>query len=391
MSRRICALILLALPAFSQMAGLRFEANRGQADSRFRYLARLRGSPVGLTATGLELAGATLRFAGASPEGRWEAREALTTTSSYFLGADSSRWVRNAPHYSRIVRRSAYPGIDIQFRGDGEKLEFDFLVAPRAEPGRIRMAWSTGAGLRLLGNGDLEVSAARGPFVLHRPEAWQMIDGRKVDVPARFVLDEKRREAAIALAAYDRTRELLIDPVLDTWSFLGGSGSDRITVVQGNVTAGVTDSTGWLSGERRGRDIFVNFSGSYAVYGGSGDEEVTSAVILPDGAVVGGWTNSTDFPITGGTTPTQALYGGGKRDGFLLRYSSNWGQHQYLLRRQRRRCRAGAGPGARRQLLGCGYRIDRGRDHVAGPAGGERSATGARRGQGRLPGAARAG
>ena len=320
MSRYIFALICLALPAFPQIPGLRFEANLGQADSRFRYLARVHGRPVGLTDSGFESANVHLRFANSNPEARWEPLDRLQGTSSYFIGADSSRWIRNAPHYSRLLRRSAYPGIDIVFRGTGELLEFDFLVAPNADPGKILLTASEGTALRLLPNGDLQTGAA----VLRRPTAWQTIGGRKVEVAARFRLDAAGREAAITLGAYDRSQELVIDPLFDGWSFAGGSGTDRITVVLPDLVAGVTDSADWAGGNRHGKDIFIGHNGNYTVYGGSGDEEITSAVALPEGIVIAGWTSSTDFPIAGRPAPAQALYGGGKRDGFLIYGNLSW-------------------------------------------------------------------
>jgi hypothetical protein len=67
----------------------------------------------------------------------------------------------------------------------------------------------------------------------------------------------------------------------------------------------------------RGKDVFLWRGQSYALFGGSGDEEPTAAAVVGNQTVLAGWTNSHDFPIFG-TSSLQPHYGGGARDGFLL-------------------------------------------------------------------------
>src|SRR5690349_18753132 len=116
--------VMAATAAASDHVGLRFEPNQGQAAPRVRFLARTHGLAAAFEDSGVQFADVTLRFAGESPAARWTAADPLPSTSSYFLGADPARWVRNAPHSARLVRRAVYPGIDAVFYGSGDRLEF---------------------------------------------------------------------------------------------------------------------------------------------------------------------------------------------------------------------------------------------------------------------------
>src|SRR5437879_9198328 len=90
--------------ATSPFRELFFEPNRGQAAQPVQYLARARGANIGFTKDGLELRlgdrpAIRLRLAGANGKSRFEPLDGLPDRTSYFIGADSSRWVRDVPHY----------------------------------------------------------------------------------------------------------------------------------------------------------------------------------------------------------------------------------------------------------------------------------------------------
>jgi hypothetical protein len=315
-------LLLLAMASAAASAsepGLRFEANQGQAKATVRYLARSQGATAFFDDSSIRFAGVTLHLAGENRHARWEPDGRLSSTSSYFIGNDPSRWVRDAPHYVRLIRRGAYPGIDAVFYGAGQRMEFDFRVAPQADPSRIRLA-CPGATLFVGASGELIVESGGSRLVIRKPLLYQGAGAERLPIDGAFRVDAQRAEARFDVGRYNRALPMTIDPVVDSWAFLGGRGEERITAALPGFVAGVTRSTLASSDNTpHGSDIFIWNGQSYSVYGGSGDEEPTAVARLSNGQyIVAGWTSSQDFPAIGSDS-AQRVYGGGARDGFFLR------------------------------------------------------------------------
>ncbi len=319
-----CSLALLG------STGRSFEENRGQAGAAgadVQFLARDRGRQVFFTSREVVWAPADgpairLRFPGAAGPAKWRATGGPVGQISYAIGNDRSRWVHGARQFDRIVWPGAYPGIDIVFYWRQDRLEYDFLVAPRADPGRIRIAWS-GAPARLAADGS--ISVAGGLIQQLAPVAYQGAQ----KIPGRFLASGP--EFQLRLGRYDRNQPLLIDPVLELSTYLGGENDDAVTHITADLVAGTTASVqfpGAAPGSRRDRDIFVRGIGNPAsgsvqlygtyVFGGTGDDELGGAVFLTGRRtlVVAGTTRSTDFLSTGQERPPLA----GISDGFLAEF-----------------------------------------------------------------------
>src|ERR1043165_8176919 len=138
-------------------------------------------------------------------------------SGNYFLGGER---LTNLAGFSRVRYREIYPGIDLVFYGAGGALEYDFLVAPGADPARIRLAIS-GAGGKLNAGGGLEV----GPLVWRQPNVFQGADR----IEARYRV--RGAEVGFALGAWDRTRPLTIDPVLAYSTYLGGTNNEAARAI----------------------------------------------------------------------------------------------------------------------------------------------------------------
>ncbi len=214
---------------------LTFETNVGQSDPRVRFLARGPGYTLFLTAAAeavlvsgkdrpqvvrLELAGAVnLR-----PEVR--AQEERASKSYYFIGNDPVRWRTRVAHYGRVRYEGVYPGVDLVYYGDGRRLEYDWVVAPGADPSRIQLRLAAAGSLRLDEvSGDLELAGAAGEVRLQKPVAYQLVAGQRVAVEARYALTAANG-VGLTLGHYDTAEPLIIDPVLDYSTFLGGSSYD---------------------------------------------------------------------------------------------------------------------------------------------------------------------
>ena len=79
----------------------------------------------------------------------------LPGKSNYFIGNDQQKWRTNVPQFSKIICREVYPGIDLLYYGNQRNLEHDFVIAPGADPGVIRLEFDGVDSLRLDGSGDL--------------------------------------------------------------------------------------------------------------------------------------------------------------------------------------------------------------------------------------------
>ncbi len=119
---------------------LSFEANKGQADPRVRYLSRGTRHTLFLTDSGAVLAWRAppsptagpatagelrMRLHGSNPRARAEGAEPLATRSHYLTGNEPSRWQTGVPHYGKVRYREVYPGIDLVFHGSRRQLEFE--------------------------------------------------------------------------------------------------------------------------------------------------------------------------------------------------------------------------------------------------------------------------
>ena len=97
-----------------------------------------------------------------------------TTTSA----SDRSRWQSGVQQFARVRQAGVYDGIDLEFYGNQQRLEYDFLVAPGADPSAIRLRFDGADRIEIDAAGDLLVHAAGGePLRQQAPISYQVIDG----------------------------------------------------------------------------------------------------------------------------------------------------------------------------------------------------------------------
>jgi hypothetical protein len=331
---------------------LRFEANQGQTDPTVKFLSRGRGYSLFLTSDEAVLslqrpsalsgrlsaegnpkldAGKPaeasrapspettnpsvlrMRLRGANAGARVTGSDPLPTRSNYFLGNDPEKWRTNVPNYAKVKYQGVYPGIDLVYYGTESgvrsqeseepqthgELEFDFVVAPGADPGAIRFgievenskletrnrkledrstqtaeeseapnrespnpepSVTSPEFVRIEADGDLVIATEAGDVRFRRPVIYQpiipaetaghsefriqnsdLVDGRYIlhAVDPKSKIENQQYEVSFELAAYDQTRPLIIDPVLSYASYLGGTGSETGTGIavdgSGNV------------------------------------------------------------------------------------------------------------------------------------------------------------
>ncbi|MBI5282199.1 MAG: SBBP repeat-containing protein [Candidatus Solibacter usitatus] len=284
---------------------------------------------------GVELAAgpaARVEFAGRSPNsvlsaGNSGGRRYRFTVDAAGLPA----W--GGPAFDEVWERAIYEGIDVRYYGRGGLLEYDVIVAPGADLGRVRMmaagGWRIGGDGRLLGNGGVWQS---------RPLAYQVAsDGRRESVDVRFRINEDGT-AGFETGAYDRGRTVVVDPLIVLSGYAGGTGVDEARalardksgnlILAGRSTSPDFKATAGAVSQERG-DAFVQKvspDGSKVLWtaflGGSKLDVIEAVTVDSQGAIyVAGTTSSANLPTT--DSAAQRFYGGGNSDGFVAKLSSD--------------------------------------------------------------------
>jgi hypothetical protein len=168
----------------------------------------------------------TVHDEGANPSLPVVGVEQLPGKSNYFIGNDPKQWRVGIAHYAKVKYEGVYPGIDLIYYGNQGQVEYDFVVAPGADPGAIKLAFEGMERLRVDAEGNLIVHATGGEVIQHAPAIDQEINSVKQIIPGHYVLQGKG-QVGFRVAAYDRSRPLVIDPVLIYSTFLGGSSFEE--------------------------------------------------------------------------------------------------------------------------------------------------------------------
>jgi hypothetical protein len=285
-----------------------------------------------------------MRLIGSNPIPRTAGVEPLPGKVNYLLGNDPRQWRTDVPTYAKVKLADVYPGIDLVHHGNGRELEHDFIVRPGANPAQIRLEFAGSETLRLDPNGDLVLGLAEGEVRQRRPVVYQSIDGRRVPVAGSYVLaDAGSTTAAVSfrLGAYDATKPLVIDPVLQYSTYLGGSADDAGTAIAVN-SGGEAFVTGFTQSNDFPLqnhfpfastlvDAFVtklNAAGTAAIYstylGGNGQDEAYGIAVDGNGsAYIAGRTRSTDLPLGGNPAQQNHASDNGGFDAFVLKLVPN--------------------------------------------------------------------
>ena len=306
---------------------LSFELNEGQAQSEIRALSRGLGYGVMLTndemvlqlTRGVRREQDVLRFKmiGSNRVPVVSGVDQLPGKVSYFVGRDSSQWRTGLATYGKVKYEAVYPGIDMVYYGNQRQLEYDFIVAPGADPSVIAFGVTGAKKLTIEADGDLSVSTKNGEVVQNKPVVYQVINGERRSVEGRFVMKGRDR-FAFELGNYDKQHELVIDPSLGFFTYFGDAGTDQIKSMAVTSPSGLTFFGGLttslaLPGAVNSygggvADGFISATGQNATsvlmtlfIGGTGTDVVNGLAlasgIAPAFMTVAGITDSTNFPV----------------------------------------------------------------------------------------------
>jgi hypothetical protein len=250
---------------------LRFELNRGQTDPQVRFIACSQSGDMFLTAREMVLrvrevssssdrkpgvgthseqahamsnsAVVRLRTVDANPNPRITGLDPLPGKTNYFIGNNPKKWHTNVPSYSRVKYENIYPGIDLIYYGNEGNLEYDFNVAPGANPSRIALSVEGADGVRIDEAGNLVLQTAVGEVSQHAPRIYQELNGTRQEIAGGYRLLETspsiqnpkskihNRLVAFEMAGYDASKTLVIDPELVYATYFGGTSETDIKAI----------------------------------------------------------------------------------------------------------------------------------------------------------------
>jgi hypothetical protein len=326
---------------------LGFEPNMGQAGNQVDFVANGNGYQVALEQGNavIQLAGAngidqlTLNLLGANPNAQGTAQSLEAGQANYLLGNNPSGWITGVPMYAGVQYSNVYSGVNLLYYGNQQQLEYTFTVAPGANPNQIQLSFTGSQSMSVDAAGDLVITmpGSSQSIVFEAPVAYQNTAAGVEPVTSRYeILPDG--QVTFALGSYDASQPLVIDPLLDYGTFLGGTNADQIngiavdssgdTFLAGETASGnfPTSSSAYDSSKSGTEDAFVtelNPSGTAVIYstylGGSGTDVANAIAVDSSGnAYVTGSTTSNNFPTH---NAFQSSNGGGQ-DAFITKLNS---------------------------------------------------------------------
>ncbi|HMM06652.1 MAG TPA: SBBP repeat-containing protein [Clostridiales bacterium] len=282
----------------------------------------------------------SMGFVNANPDLSVQGVELYEGKVNYFIGSNADKWKSNIPTYGQLRYNDVWEGISLSIRHTEKGIKLDWHIAAGTNPDAIRLTCEGADSLSVSDDGSLVLTHPYGEVHEDAPVAYQMIDGRRVNVPCGYRIDGALSYGFWLDEGYDPARELIIDPLLPYATLLGGSEVDigRAIAVDAEGCAYITGSTlspnfpitpgafqADLHGSISGFVTKFSADGSQLLYstylGGSDDGGEGGNAIAIDSAghaYVAGATSSTDFPVTPGAFQTSNK---GAQDCFVTKLS----------------------------------------------------------------------
>ena len=342
---------LVSLAVLAQTAAppgslpLYFEANRGQAGPSAQFLANGRDSQFLISPTEAQIVlrhaatgpvAVRMQFVGANPQAQIRGDAELPGKINYLTGNDPAQWRTGIPIFAKIRVEEIYPGIGLIYYGNEQQLEYDFEVAPGANPDIIKIRFAGADKVEINPRGELVLSLKGGEIRQPEPVFYQTVNGTRREVSGGYRLVDAHT-IGFAIGNYDHSRPLVIDPILSYSTYFGGNNGETAWSVKVDTNgfiyvAGQTFSskftnnvplatagayqTNFHGGTLTGDAFVAKFDTTaqnliYFTYlGGSADDLASSIAVDGQGnAFVTGFTDSPDFP-TNNAIPGYGQIGG---------------------------------------------------------------------------------
>jgi Immunoglobulin I-set domain/Beta-propeller repeat len=340
----ICfTVVWAALTASAQTASilgnlpLYFEANQGQANVPAQFITRGCDSQFLISHAGAQMvfrksatenAAVQMRFMGANPSAQICGDAELSGKINYLVGNNPAQWRSDIPTFAKVGVKGIYPGINVVYYGNQRQLEYDFTIAPGANPNAIAIHFDGADKISVSAQGELVLTLPGGEIRQPKPVIYQTIGGVRKAISGGYkILDA--HTVAFLIGQYDRALPLVVDPILSYSTYFGGNAGDTAWAVavstnDGSIyVAGQTLSkqfytnatsgafqTNFAGGKQAGDAFVAKFDNAgqkllYLTYLG-GDSDDAAYGLAVDGAgdaYIAGATDSTNFPTTNAIYP----------------------------------------------------------------------------------------
>jgi hypothetical protein len=266
----------------------------------------------------------TLDFVGSNPV-EPVAENPSASYFNYFYGSDPDKWITNTPYYNNLRYKAIYDNIDLVYSLKDGQLKYDFYVFPGGNYEEIQLRWNGPVNLEQTDDGlQITVSSLfdKKSFVDSNPVNFLASDHDENVFGSFRLIDEYTY--GFSMENYDHSEILIIDPLLDFSTFIGGSGNDYgysiavddngdiyITGYTADHTTDFPTTSGAYNETHNGQnDVFVSklaANGSILIFstflGGSGSDYGYSIAVDDNGDIyITGYAadHTTDFPTTSG-------------------------------------------------------------------------------------------
>lgn len=280
-----------------------------------------------------------IQFHGASQVSNIEKSSATPHYYNFFIGNDKNKWASAVRAYSEAVLMDFYPGINLKLIEQGEQLKYEFHLKPEASTDQIAFSYEGNQSLAINSKGELVTQTSLGTITERKPYAYQIINGKIVEVACSFKLTENI--VSFQLGNYRKDLTLIIDPEL-VFATYSGSVTDNFGMTATYGYDGTAYSAGIIYGNQyptpdpnawdvnsnltvastnvATTDAFISKYSSdgttmlWTTFIGGGDNfqgtETANSLICDalNNIYIYGVTSSTDFPIQNGY---QSNHGGG--------------------------------------------------------------------------------
>ena len=167
---------------------------------------------------------------------------------NYFLGNDKSKWASSVKAFKNLLFTEIYKGIDLNLYSAGINLKYDFVVTPNANCNLIKLNYKDVDGIEIKNN-ELLIKTSVGEIIEKTPLAYQIINGRRVEVKCKYSLSGENTIGFSFPNGYNKNYELIIDPVVVVCSYSGSTiWSDNYSCTydsQGNIYDAGDSSPGY--------------------------------------------------------------------------------------------------------------------------------------------------
>lgn len=261
---------------------------------------------------------------------------------NFFLGNDKAKHASNLPLNNQVVIDNLYQGVQAVLLTDGGLPRYDFHVAPNANPNQISFTVKGAERVSQMNDGGIVIKTSCGEIQHGSVYAYQK-DSYGNEQKVACVMKVSNNNVTFSLGDYDRTKSLIIDPIVYS-TFTGGEGNNgfnsitKVGSTDDYLAVGYTNSvdfpktTGSYTSPNSGNEdaVVVRFDNKLQRYvfatfiGGSGTDICHDIAFERGGTnntfFLAGETSSNNFPITSGVF--SQIYRGGNSDAFIIRMNA---------------------------------------------------------------------